>query len=44
MTLGPTDVATCTIINNDSPARLTLIKEVENNFGHGGRDRVDAER
>jgi uncharacterized repeat protein (TIGR01451 family) len=34
VTLGPTDVATCTIVNNDQPARLTLVKEVVNNFGN----------
>ena len=33
VTLDADDVATCTIVNNDQPAHLTLVKTVENNFG-----------
>ena len=33
VTLSSTSAATCTITNDDQPAHLTLIKQVQNNFG-----------
>ena len=45
VTLDADDVATCTIVNNDQPAHLTLVKTVTNLFGGTAvADRLDAER